>query len=607
MARARFRSVRFDLEAAVALATIVGHAGGTIAPDLLAAGLGYSGTNNGTYLTRLANARLFGLVAGRGNRIEITERARLILAAAEPSASEARRRAFLAVPLFRAVVEAQGSSGTLPGRAALADLLVHDFAVADDKALVLAAKLLDSARQAGMGVAGHDGNLLLRGHAPILTTVDNSLPTPAGGRVVKFRRAQGGGRHHPTAGERGDEMTDDRLWLDEGSDEKTGAGGRASIWRRTGVVAAAVAVVAVVAVPVGVALTGSPTQPTAQAHKHGKADTSKTLGSGPAEHQVLNALSATTDAGNFDFTYTLSTTAATEPTTTATQPGAGEANASTPVAGAGIDDTNPQGMLVNATLGNGGLQVSLRVDSTTLYEDLSSLETGLAPPANQAGDTGQQISSFAGITESTIGNREGAIAMLGLASPTGYLDLYQQDIEGAAQGGTTSVDGDPVTTYQVAVDPNQLADEPNATSEEIATETAAVSVLQGAGYTGTTDAISVDASGFIREVDSVAHFSDGGTVVLDITLTSIGCAGTVLMPGQSGPTQPPSDCTSPDTGQASSSSSASTSSASTTTPAPTTTTSTTTEVPSTPSTTVGAAPSTTSTDPNATSTTTPVS
>jgi len=66
VARSSFRSVRFDLEAAVALATIVAHAGGTIAPDLLAAGLGYSGTNNGTYLTRVANARLFGLVAAGG-------------------------------------------------------------------------------------------------------------------------------------------------------------------------------------------------------------------------------------------------------------------------------------------------------------------------------------------------------------------------------------------------------------------------------------------------------------------------------------------------------------------------------------------------------------
>lgn len=395
-------------------------------------------------------------------------------------------------------------------------------------------------------------------------------------------------------------MADDRMWLDEGSDQAARTAGRGSVWRRTGVIAAAVACVAVVAVPVSVALTGSPTHPAALSHKSHKADKSKTLGSGPAEHQVLNALSATTDAGNFDFTYNLNTTPATSPTTTTVPPVGvdvvGPQNISTPVTGAGIDDTNPQGMLVNATLGTGGLQVSLRVDSTTLYEDLSSLETGLAPPAAQANDAGTAISGFASITESTIGNREGAIAMLGLASPTGYLDLYQQDITGAAQGGTTTVDGDPVTTYQVAVDPTQLTNEPNVTPEEVATETAAVSVLDAAGYTGTTDAVSIDASGFIREVDSVAHFSDGGTVVLDVILTNIGCAGTVLMPGQSGPSQPPSGCTSPDTGQAP----VVTSPTTTTMPAATSTT--TTETPSIPTTTMGISPGTT--DPNGTPITT---
>jgi hypothetical protein len=601
VARSSFRSVRFDLEAAVALATIVAHAGGTIAPDLLAAGLGYSGTNNGTYLTRVANARLFGLVAGRGNRIELTDRARLILAADEPLASEARRQAFLAVPLFRAVVEAQAPTGTLPGRVVLADLLCREFGVAEDKAPVVAAKLLDSARQAGMTTVDRHENIQLRRHTRILTTVDNSPPRSAGTRVVKFWRARAGNQSPSVAGELGGEMAEDRMWLDEGPDEKAGAGNRASVWRRTGVIAAAVACVAVVSVPVAVALTGSPAHPTAQPHKHTKADKSKTLGSGPAEHQVLNALSATTDAGNFDFTYNLTSTPATNPTTTLPPVGVGGVgDSSTPVSGAGIDDTNPQGMLVNATLGGGGLQVSLRVNSTTLYEDLSSLETGLAPPAAQANDAGQAISGFASITESTIGNREGAIAMLGLASPTGYLDLYQQDIEGAAQGGTSTVDGDPVTTYQVAVDPTQLTNEPNVTPAEVATETAAVSVLQSAGYTGTTDSISVDASGFIREVDSVARFSDGGTVVLDVILTNIGCAGTVLMPGQSGPTEPPSGCTSPDTGQAPATSTSTT----TTAPEATPTTTATTETPSIPATTLGVAPSTTSTDPTTTSTTT---
>ncbi|HXQ60040.1 MAG TPA: hypothetical protein VN799_08065 [Acidimicrobiales bacterium] len=690
MARSRFRSVRFDLEAAIAVARIVDNAGGTIAPDLLAAGLGYSGTNNGTYLTRLANARTFGLLAGRGDRIDLTDRGRLILAGDAPAAALALRQAFLSVPLFRAVFESLPAGGTLPPRPELAVTLCRDFGESEDKAPVVAAKLLDSARQAGLVRADASGNLEVRSLSQSFTTVENRRPGLHRARVVKFRRTHAGDRFPSIAGERGGDMNDDQMWLDEGPDTSPDTGARPSPWRRAGVVAAAVACLSLVAVPVGVALTGSnAAHPAAQKHPAAKA---KVIGSGPAEHEVLGALSATTDSGSFDFAYTLKSTPATEtvPTTTSTTVchtlqvpvmpmgssgtvvggsavtgGAvirGDASASsstgtasakktttkkkststvspaltspvlpamsgsgiqthvsvssgsdgsttqtvtqctsgpisnpgTPVSGTGISNTSPKATLIDANVGStNGLKVSLRVDSTTLYEDLgNTLETGLAPPASQASDTGQPISGFAGITESTIGLREGAVAMIGMASPTGYLDLYQQDVNGATQTGTSTVNGVPVTVYQVAVDPTQLANEPDITTEESTTATAAVGILHAQGYTGTTDEVSIDDSGFIREVNSVAHFSDGGTVVLDVTLSNFGCAGTVLMPGQSGADTPPSGCTSPDTGLPPT---APASSATTEPPATSTTvTPTTSTVPA----------STTSTAPNATSTTT---
>jgi hypothetical protein len=232
-----------------------------------------------------------------------------------------------------------------------------------------------------------------------------------------------------------------------------------------------------------------------------------------------------------------------------TECSAGPSNGETAVSGTGVSNTNPKATLIDATVGT-GLTVSLRIDSTTLYEDLSTLETSLAPPAAMENSSGQAISSFASITESTIGPREGGVAMIGMASPTGYLDLYQQDIDGASQTGTSTVDGVPVTVYQVAVDPSQFVNDPSITSEESSTATAAMSVLTAQGYTGTTDQVSIDNSGYIREVKSVANFSDGGTVVLDVTLSNFGCAGTVLMPGQQGSSEPPSGCTSPDTGAA---------------------------------------------------------
>lgn len=72
MARSRFRSVRYDLAASLEVARLADSAGGSIAPDLLAPALGYSGTNNGAYLSRVASARLFGVVTGRGGRLELT-------------------------------------------------------------------------------------------------------------------------------------------------------------------------------------------------------------------------------------------------------------------------------------------------------------------------------------------------------------------------------------------------------------------------------------------------------------------------------------------------------------------------------------------------------
>ena len=122
--------------------------------------------------------------------------------------------------------------------------------------------------------------------------------------------------------------------------------------------------------------------------------------------------------------------------------------------------------------------------------------------------------------------------MIGMASPAGYLDLEQESVTGAAQIGPGTVAGTPVTFYQVAVDPARLETMAGMTADEVATIKAAVGVLQGEGYTGTLVKVGIDGAGFIRQATSVANFSDGGAVTLDATFTKFGCAGTVLMPGQ---------------------------------------------------------------------------
>ncbi|HEX7444681.1 MAG TPA: hypothetical protein VF320_12375, partial [Acidimicrobiales bacterium] len=186
MARSRFRSVRYDLAASIEVARLAESAGGTIAPDLLAPALGYSGTNNGAYLSRVASARLFGVITGRGARIELTDRGRQILAGREPESSRSRREAFLAVPLFRAVADATGSGGGfLPED--LVRWLIDDFGEPDDKARSAADQLVASAGQAGLIRRSAEGKLQLTTVLTKFTPVDN---TPSLFRIpqVMWRR-----------------------------------------------------------------------------------------------------------------------------------------------------------------------------------------------------------------------------------------------------------------------------------------------------------------------------------------------------------------------------------------------------------------------------------
>jgi hypothetical protein len=607
VARSRFRSVRYDLAAAIEVARLADSAGGTIAPDILAPALGYSGTNNGAYLSRVASARLFGVVTGRGSRLELTERGRrILLGGSEPDASAARREAFLAVPLFRAVADAadQGA-GTLPDD--LARWLVDDFGEVAGKAQSVADQLIASAGQAGLIRRTEMGKFQLSLSLTNFTSVDN-LPSHA--RLARLRLRRG------TRSAPGEEVTvaEDGLWLDQ---ESSGEPGHGSARRRVGVLAAAAAVLIVAAVPIALVVSGSTPQ-AAPVHHVG---THPHLGNGPAEHEVLSALSATTDSGSFDFSYSITSVAAssTSPTTTPTtvcnqekeavptgpvSPGGGGAavplaasgttattseSKSSPgetavsptggtvmlnptttgtlppgyqwkteevcnggptvepnptVDGSGVINTNPLGMVASANIG-GGLDVTVRVDGTDVFEG-STGDTGLAPQGGDASGSGTSLPGFAGITEGTLGSREGGVAMMGMGSPTGYLDLIQPAIDAAAETGTGTVNGVPVTVYQVTENLDQLATAAGTTSAESQTISAALTLLKAQGYTADTALISIDSAGYIRQVKSTDTFSDGGSVTLQATFSDFGCAGTVLMPGQTGSGVPPTGCASPD-------------------------------------------------------------
>jgi len=396
------------------------------------------------------------------------------------------------------------------------------------------------------------------------------------------------------------------LWFGDDEPSGTHSRGRRQMW--VGVVC--LACIAALSVPVVIALSSSGHPSTPQAAKHPDRGHTQ-LGLGVAKRAVLSALSATTSSGSFNVSYQFDPmTAPTAPTTTSTTechvvptpspPGlpassgvsevcsaSAPSSMATTITGQGTIDTDPFGMVAVSNVGGLG-KITLRDDGTNVWE-FGGGNYGLSPGSNEQGP-GSSLSGFAGSVEGTLGPRQGALAMGGLASPTGYLDLEQSMITGADEVGTGTVDGVAVTIYQVSIAPG--ANVPGLNPEQAKTIAAADAVLQAQGYTGTTDLISIDASGFIRQTHSVAHFADGSTDSSEDTFSDFGCAGTVLMPGQTGATAPPAGCVSPDTGVA----------ATTTTTNGATTTSSTVS-PSTSTTTSGAT-TTTSTTASSTTTTT---
>ena len=171
--------------------------------------------------------------------------------------------------------------------------------------------------------------------------------------------------------------------------------------------------------------------------------------------------------------------------------------------------------------------VTVRVDDTNYWETTGS---DMTPPADSV--PGTALSNFAGLVESTLGRREGAEAMMGLASPSGYLSIARAAITGAAETGTGTLNGEPVTNYRVTVDPALLAGVPGLSPEELTTINAALAVLQSEGFTGNTTDVSVNAAGYVVHTTSVNNFADGGKVSSDDTFSDFGCAGTVEIPGR---------------------------------------------------------------------------
>ena len=252
-------------------------------------------------------------------------------------------------------------------------------------------------------------------------------------------------------------------------------------------------------------------------------------------HPIRTALTTTMGAENYTFDYS-----------TTFQPGT-ESDQQVPsppitTSGHGVVNLSPYVMLSANSADSSFPNVTAVVDDTDVWEfgagDYGTGGSGGVAP-------GSPLPGFAQLVEGSLGQGQGALAMIALANPSGRLSLDQNMVSSVQQVGTGSVDGVPVTIYQVSIDLSRVLDQSGLSSNQQTAMSQALASLSSQGYEGTNEIVSIDAAGFIREVKSVASFSNGGSMTSDTILSEIGCAGTVT-PGDPVPSPAPPGCVSPD-------------------------------------------------------------
>jgi hypothetical protein len=186
------------------------------------------------------------------------------------------------------------------------------------------------------------------------------------------------------------------------------------------------------------------------------------------------------------------------------------------VSGHGTVHLDPYLLETTSTVSGLG-EVSVKTDGTQIVEqgggNYGSLENG------------QPLSGFASLVQGTFGDGPGALTMLGLASPTGYLSLSADAVTGVTAVGAGVVDGAPVTYYDVVSDTAAMERLAGLTDEQQKTIRAALEVLDRSGFEEARARIAIDAAGYIRESTSTATFSDGTRMTRHMTLSRFGCIG----------------------------------------------------------------------------------
>lgn len=142
----------YDLDNSIEVArSIRDDAGGSATAQQIASFLNYRSTTSGAFITRIASARLFGLIESSGQSIVPTPLAIAILAPEHPGFDDRRARiqAFFNVPLYRTLYD-RYKSGQLPPEMGLRNALETNYSVPRARTQIAYRVLMDSAGQAGL-------------------------------------------------------------------------------------------------------------------------------------------------------------------------------------------------------------------------------------------------------------------------------------------------------------------------------------------------------------------------------------------------------------------------------------------------------------------------
>lgn len=171
----------YNLDSAVEVAEkIHDEAGGSCTREQLAPMLGYSGTKNGGFLSRLAAARMFGLVDEAAGMLRPTSLASQIFAPVQDlDAQRGKVEAFLNVELFDKVYE-RFKGQPLPTNQGLENLLKNDLKVVPAQVKNALRTLQESAESAGFFDAAGRGRLVL----PLSANTKSAGATAAPGIIM---------------------------------------------------------------------------------------------------------------------------------------------------------------------------------------------------------------------------------------------------------------------------------------------------------------------------------------------------------------------------------------------------------------------------------------